>query len=260
MASLEHRLRRSGEFCWINMLTPHPAEAMAYFGELLGWTFFEMPGVGHGVKVGGRDVGGLFDLNGPQTPPGTPAHIGVMVKVESADATAEKVTALGGKALPAFDVFDAGRMAVCFDPNGAPFDLWEPKKMPGTDVNPARPGAPCWFETLTTDVPRATAFYTALFGWTATTKPSAAPAAAYTEFALGETPVGGMMPILPHMGEFPPHWAVYFTVADVDETARRTVELGGQVCVPPMDIPGVGRFCGPVSPQGVSFYVIAVAG
>jgi len=254
------RVRSPGEFCWINIITPMPAEAMDFFAELLDWTFFEMPGVGHGIKVAGRDIGGIFDQHGPNTPPGIPPHIGVMVKVESADATAARVTELGGKAVPPFDVFDAGRMAVCFDPNGAAFDLWETKAMPGTDVAPSSPGAPCWFETLTTDTARATEFYGRLFGWTTTAKPSAEPGAAYTEFALGGRPVAGMMRILPHMGEFPPHWAVYFTASDVDDVARRTVELGGTVCVPPRDIPGVGRFCGPISPHGVAFHVLAVAG
>lgn len=252
------RVRQPGEFCWVNMLTPKPAEAMVFFGRLLGWEFFEMPGVGHGVRVGGRDVGGLFDLNGPNTPPGTPAYFGVMVKVDSADRTAARVAELGGKALPPFDVFDAGRMAVCFDPNGAAFDVWEPKKMPGTDVDPALPGAPCWFETLTTDAARAAEFYSNLFGWTATTKPSLMPEAAYTEFALGDIPVGGMMPILPHMGQFPPHWAVYFAVTDTDATATLAAELGGSVCVPPTDIPNVGRLAGLTSPHGVNFYVIRV--
>ena len=91
-------MRKTGEFCWINMLTPEPAEARAFFGKLLGWTYFEMPGMGHRVQVGGRDIGGLFDLDGPNTPQGTPPSIGVMVKVENADAVCEKVTALGGKA------------------------------------------------------------------------------------------------------------------------------------------------------------------
>ena len=94
-----------------------------------------MPGMGHRVQVDGHDIGGLFDLAGPNTPPGMPPLIGVMVKVESADAAGEKVTALGGKAMPAFDIMDQGRMAVCFDPNGAQFDVWEPKKGPGTDVD-----------------------------------------------------------------------------------------------------------------------------
>ena len=80
-------IRKTGEFCWINMLTPQPAEAREFFGKLLGWTYFEMPGMGHGMQVDGRDIGGLFDLDGPNTPPGTPPLIGVMVKVDNADAT-----------------------------------------------------------------------------------------------------------------------------------------------------------------------------
>ena len=84
-------IRKPGEFCWINMLTPQPAEARAFFGKLLGWTYVEMPGMGYRMQVDGSDIGGLFDLTSPNTPPGTPPLIGVMVKVDSADATGEKV-------------------------------------------------------------------------------------------------------------------------------------------------------------------------
>src|SRR4051794_2056895 len=160
------RLRKTGEFCWINMLTSRPAEAMEFFAAVLGWTYFEMPGIGHGVRVGGRDIGGLFDLEGPDTPPGLPPYIGVLVKVEGADAVCERVASLGGTPKPAFDVMEQGRMAVCFDPDGGEFDVWEPKKMPGTDVDPSLHGAPSWFEAMTTDVGRATEFYSGLFGWT----------------------------------------------------------------------------------------------
>ncbi len=74
-------LRRTGDFCWINMLTPAPAAARAFFAELLGWAYAEIPGVGHTILVDGHAVGGLFDLASPQTPAGTPPLIGVMVKV-----------------------------------------------------------------------------------------------------------------------------------------------------------------------------------
>jgi predicted enzyme related to lactoylglutathione lyase len=125
--------RQPGEFCWINLLTPLPTEAREFFGKLLSWTYVELPGMGHIVKVGGRDIGDLFDLVGPNTPKGTPPLIGVMVKVQSADATCKTVTSLGGKTKPAFDIMDQGRMAACTDPNGAEFDLWEPKKGLGTE-------------------------------------------------------------------------------------------------------------------------------
>lgn len=247
-------IRKTGEFCWINMLTPQPDAAREFYARLLGWTYVEMPGVGHRVQVGGRDVGGLFDLASPQTPPGTPPHIGVMVKVGSADATVERVKALGGTAQPAFDIFDQGRMAVCFDPNGAAFDVWEPKQGEGMDADSSLRGAPSWFESMTTDVDRAAKFYSALFGWII--EPMPMDDFTYTLFKLGDAYVGGMMAITPDMGELSPHWGTYFTVDDADAVARDAPALGATVYIPPMDVPGVGRFCGIVSPQGVPFMVM----
>jgi hypothetical protein len=249
--------RRPGEFCWINMLTPRPADARAFFGTLLGWTYTEMPGMGHAIQVGGRHVGGLFDLEGPNTPPGLPPLIGVMVKVDSADATCDRVRALGGQAKPPFDIMDRGRMAECTDPTGGHFDLWQPMKSAGTDVDTAHHGAPSWFELLTTDVDRAAAFYSGLFGWTPEAMPL--PGMTYTTFKLGDGYVGGTLRITPEMGPLPSHWGTYFTVTNVDATARQAAELGAKLCVPLRDVPGVGRFCGIASPQGVMFYVIAYA-
>ncbi|MEO8752555.1 MAG: VOC family protein [Casimicrobiaceae bacterium] len=249
--------RKVGEFCWINMLTPRPEAARAFFGKLLGWTYGVIPGMGHSIQVGGQEVGGLFDLDGPNTPKGTPPLIGVMVKVESADATVAKVAALGGKAMPAFDIMDQGRMAVCFDPNGAAFDVWQAKQGAGTAADTSHHGAPSWFETMTTDIDRAAAFYAGLFGWTAEAMPM--PGMTYTTFRLGADYVAGMMAITPEMGAMRAHWGTYFTVNDADVAATEAVALGATLCVPPQDVPGVGRFCGITSPQGVTFYAIKYA-
>jgi predicted enzyme related to lactoylglutathione lyase len=250
-------IRKPGEFCWINMLTPQPDEARVFYGKMLGWTYAELPGMGHLVKVAGHDIGGIFDLHGPNTPPGLPPYIGVMVKVESADATAEKVIALGGKARPAFDITDQGRMSVCFDPNGAEFDIWEPKKGTGTDVDSSVHGAPSWFETLTTDVEAATEFYSSLFGWTPEVQKG--PTFDYTTFKKDGTPVAGMMKITPAMGAMRAHWGVYFSVRDADLAFRQAGELGAKICVTMKDIPDIGRFFGMTSPQGVVLYVIEYA-
>jgi hypothetical protein len=249
--------RGAGEFCWINILSSQLSEAKSFFGALFGWTYVEMPGMGYRVQVGGREIGGLWDLANPGTPPGTPPGIGVMVKVDSADATVNKVISLGGKAKPAFDIMEQGRMAECFDPNGAQFDLWEPKRSHGADADSSLHGSPSWHETMTTDVARASAFYTSLFGWKAEVMPM--EGFEYTSFKLGEEFVAGMMAITPEMGPIPPHWAVYFTVDDVDRTVREALALGAASCVPAQDIPGVGRFSGLTSPQGVMFYVIKYA-
>lgn len=246
--------RKPGDFCWFNMITPAPEQARAFFSAVVGWTYVEMPGVGFRVQVRGHDIGAIYDQNAPQTPPGTPPHIGVMVMVVNADATVARIAQLGGKAMPPFDVFDAGRMAVCFDPNGANFDLWEPRKMTATDADSRWHGAATWFETITSDVPRATAFYNALFGWTSQVTPM--EAFDYTVFFQGDAMVAGMFPIQPNMGAMPSHWGVYFAVDDVDAAAATAGKLGAHVEIPPTDIPNVGRFSGIVSPQGVMFYLI----
>ena len=84
-------IRKTGDFCWINILTPRPPDAMDFFAQVLGWTYFEMPGIGHGMQVDGRNIGGIFDTDGPNSPPGMSPVIGVMVKVDNADAACERV-------------------------------------------------------------------------------------------------------------------------------------------------------------------------
>ncbi|MFN2634599.1 MAG: VOC family protein [Thermoanaerobaculia bacterium] len=50
---------------------------------------------------------------------------------------------------------------------------------------------------------------------------------------------------LPCAGEnaaLPPQWVVYITVADLDESLRKCVELGGQIVHGPAAYGGQGRF------------------
>lgn len=247
--------RETGEFCWINMLTPQTDAAREFYEKLFGWTYEDAtPMGGHIVSVGGHRIGGLWDIDSPQTPKGTPPCIGVMVKVASADDTANKAGSLGGRSKPAFDIMQNGRMAECWDPNGAQFDLWQPMKQPGMEGDSATHGAPSWFETLTTDTAKAAKFYEGLFGWTADETDMGTMM--YTTFNLNGRPIAGMMAITPDMGPMPPFWSTYFTVNDVDETVRLAESLGAEIHMQPADIPGIGRFAAMKSPQGVWFYVI----
>jgi predicted enzyme related to lactoylglutathione lyase len=253
--------RKPGEFCWINVLTARTAEARGFFGELLHWTFTEMEKIpGHAIKVDGHDIGGLWDIDHPNTPKGTQPVLGPVVKVDSADRIAKRVTTLGGTAREPMDVLDAGRMVVCTDPNGVQFDVWQPNKMQGTDVDRGLHGAPSWFENITTNADRAARFYAELFGWKPETMPipGTPPSAGanYTTFKLGDDLVAGMMQIMPQMGPMSPAWATYYTVDNPDATAQLATRLGAKLCMPVMDIPTVGRFCGITSPQGVTFYAI----
>src|SRR6202012_5979117 len=66
---------------------------------------------------------------------------------------------------PAFDVMDAGRMAVLQDPQNAYFMVWEPGTNIGAGLVNA-PGALVWNELTTPDLDASEDFYGGLFGWT----------------------------------------------------------------------------------------------
>src|SRR5262249_9835554 len=107
-------------------------------------------------------------------------------------------------------------------------------------------GAFCWNELGTTNLETAKNFYSELLGWKL--KESGDAGMVYNEIMVngGEKGVGGMYQLSPecsHDGEMPSNWRPYVAVDDVDAKAEQVAGLGGKVCVPPTDIPNVGRFC-----------------
>ena len=118
-------------------------------------------------------------------------------------------------------------------------------------------GAFSWNELMTPAPDAALAFYCALLGWSTQKMPM--PGGDYHVVRVGETAVGGVMAMPPEAkaGGMPPCWGSYVTVDDVDATARRAIELGGQVVHGPQDIPGVGRMAVIIDPQGAALNVIA---
>jgi uncharacterized protein len=241
--------------CWVDLGSPDPQGAADFYGALFGWDVPEGPEEAGGYRiatVGGLPVAGI----GPAQNPGPPVWT-TYVDVESADETAEKVSAAGGQVIvPAMDVFEHGRMAVFVDPVGAFISVWQPGDHPGSQlVN--EPGTWSWSELLTTDLEASKAFYGAAFGWGANVQ-GAGPMGQYVEWQVNGRSVAGMMekpPMLP--AEVPPHWAVYFAVSDADDAVSRVAELGGTVLMPPMDIEP-GRFSPVTDPTGAVFNVIAL--
>ncbi|HZI17444.1 MAG TPA: VOC family protein [Pyrinomonadaceae bacterium] len=119
-------------------------------------------------------------------------------------------------------------------------------------------GTFCWTELATTDVGAAGKFYSALLGWRLHS--SEAAGAGYTEIEAGGERIGGIHQMGEEFGQMPSHWMAYVAVEDVDEKARLVAELGGTVCVPPCDIPNVGRFCVVNDPTGATLSLITLTG
>jgi hypothetical protein len=248
---------------WVDLGTPDLDGSRTFYGALLGWDF-QASGEEYGGYVTAtlreQPVAGMMAIGtgagggGPEFPPAWSSY----VAVDDLEASAAKVTAAGGSILVApMDIPVAGRMAFVLDPTGAAIGLWQAGEHRGAGIV-SEPGAWCWNELVTPDVPAAAAFYQAVFGWQALTVPSGG-ATEYTMFATGPNPEDSVAGALtPPMTGIPAYWGVYFAVADLDAAIAQAVQLGASAVAPPIETPA-GRLVPLTDPQGVFVNIIQLA-
>jgi predicted enzyme related to lactoylglutathione lyase len=116
-------------------------------------------------------------------------------------------------------------------------------------------GSISWSELITSDPKAAKKFYGEMFGWKFDDMQM--ETGIYSVVKANDDEVAGIMAFPPDSPPQPPHWGLYITVDNVDESAEKAVGLGAQVALPPMDIPEVGRFCVLQDPQGAYISIIS---
>ena len=241
-----------GHFCWVELATSDQPAAKKFYSSLFGWQVEDMP-IGPDdnysmFDLEGRRAGAAYTLRPDERAMGIPPHWNLYVAVESADKTAAKVGALGGRILAQpFDVFDAGRMAVVQDPAGAVFCIWEPKKHIGLGIS--GPNTFCWADLRTPDRDKVKPFYEELFGWKFDPGDGKDPSG-YWHIVSASRGIGGLPPAEHFDPKTPPHWLIYFYVNDVDAAAEKAKAGGATFYVPPMTMEGVGRMAVLADPQG----------
>jgi uncharacterized protein len=247
-----------GTFCWVELTTTDQAGAKEFYRRLLGWEAEDLP-VGEGVdysmqRIGGKDVAAISPQPQMQRDAGAPPAWNSYVSVEDADAAVERAKELGATAhAPAFDVMQSGRMAVLQDPQGAFFEVWQPRDHFGAALVNA-PGALVWNELASPDFDASKAFYSGLFGWTI--EPFQGGSGPYLSIKNGEANNGGIGPLDPSSG--PPRWLVYFGVAEIDAALADVERLGGAKLAGPIDIQ-IAKIAIVGDPQGAVFALYAGA-
>jgi predicted enzyme related to lactoylglutathione lyase len=177
--------------------------------------------------------------------------------VDDADGFAAAVPAAGGTVVgPPMDIADQGRMALATDPAGAFFGVWQQARHRGSElVN--EPGTVVWNELVAPDIDTEAEFYRATLGVTFEDMAGSDPSMpVYKLIKAGGRSVGGAMPPMPEMGDLPPHWGIYFEVADADAAVKQAQDLGARVLSPVQPTPQ-GPMATLADPQGGAFAVIA---
>jgi uncharacterized protein len=246
----EPRIYPEGVTSWIDIEHRDIEAAKAFYGGLFGWTYTDAtpPDASFRyavAKLHGLDVAGIRGPADAGDGAEGPEAWTTYVAVTDAGAAAARIEAAGGHVLVGpSDAGEWGRSAVCVDPSGVPFGLWQARQRLGAQVVNT-PGA--WnFSDLHAADPEASAeFYSEVFGWSvdnlgfammirlpgygdhleATGDPEIRTRQAGVTAPPGfADAIGWLAPV----GEDEqPHWHVSFTVADRDATATAAERLGG---------------------------------
>jgi predicted enzyme related to lactoylglutathione lyase len=246
-----------GAPCWVSLMARDLDTAMDFYGPLLGWRFEAGPdrwGRYCRAVVDDIAVAGLGEVARTwELPVAWTTYFGT----DDADQVSARVRERGGTMVMGPLAFDAGRLALAADPNGAAFGVWQGRPGPASDL--ARPGALAWSELRTADAFAAALFYGAVFGWDLADDLDVAwehdrvllQGAGRTLASLN----GGGSQGAPDP-RIRPRWHVFFAVTDADATARSAAELGGTVAAEAHDSP-MGRVAQLRDREGGLFWVVA---
>ena len=100
-------------------------------------------------------------------------------------------------------------------------------------------------------------FYSYVFGWEMS--PVDHDTSGYLHIKNGRDFIGGVPSESQRDRQAPPHWMLYFAVADVDATAAKVRQTGGQLLMEPLTMQDVGRMAAVRDPQGSAFFLFKSA-
>ena len=114
-----------------------------------------------------------------------------------------------------------------------------------------------WNELVAPGIDKEAEFYLATLGVSFEDMAGSDPSMpVYKLIKAGGRTVGGAMPPMPEMGDLPPHWGIYFEVADADATVNRPRTSVRACCLAVQPTPQ-GPMATLADPQGAAFAVIA---
>jgi hypothetical protein len=243
--------------CWADLQTPDVRGIEPFYASVLGWTFLN----DDDNQFGGYAIAQAQDVAaagiGPQASAEIPPAWTLYFASDDADKTAAAITENGGQVVaPVFDVGPLGRMCIAVDPTGASFGLWQAREHIGANIT-NEPGGIVWEDLRSPDPAAAQAFYRSVFGFE--THPLEMAGSDYQTFHPpgDEAPLGGIGGMM-GADDAPPHWLVYFAVADARAAAAAAQSAGGTVVAEPFDTP-YGIMAGLLDPAGALFYVVEAA-
>ncbi len=260
---------------WWDLASEDVDATKSFYSGLFGWEWDDIMSMADGVysvaSLQGKTVAGVYTYKpGMPLPSGPLSWVNAFWVDDAEAAVSRAVEKDASVIMPACDdpAF-GGKKALLLNPEAAPFVVWSGDHGVQNEAF-GEVGAVVCVEYYTRDVDGINEFMQHVFGSKyekviLTRQP--------TDFEDAEGDIeyeyhwlkvdglehdrGGMLEMDDSWGDMPSHFMVYFRVEDCDATASKAASCGGEVRVPPIDIP-TGRFSVIKDPQGAIFSIISV--
>jgi uncharacterized protein len=114
---------KQGDFCHVDIPVKDKERARAFYGEVFGWSFQEVPEMDYTLfTTPGKTVGGGLFTPGEQSPDKVVNYL----LVTSIEESAKKVESFGGKTVsPKIEIPGHGWFMHVLDPEGNLLAMWE---------------------------------------------------------------------------------------------------------------------------------------
>lgn len=231
-----------GAPCWGETLQPDPDAAVAFYSDLMDWTFEAAGPNGYRLaRLDGRRVAGIGQA---------PAMLDrgawvTYVLVADLNRTVAAVRDAGGEALVGpLEDGRGERTALFTDPGGAVFGARQ-GRAPTVAERVDAPNAWQMSALHTSGLSDAETFYSAIFGWRLEPQEHSDVSlwrlAGSTRRAADPTLPDDVVAVAARAGPVsgaPAYWAVNLQASNADALAARAGDLSGTVLMPPTDGPG----------------------
>ena len=244
-----------GRIIWVDLTTPDPQRAKAFYGAVFGWEYAEQDRGADGfyrvVSVGGQGFGGMLSMAEIGNPDDdVPAHWMPYFYTEQVQQVTDRAAELGATVyMPMREISGVCRFSVIGGPQMDTFAPMQPlmEGDPPPDIPPV--GGPIWYELVAPDQKAGAKFYTDLFGLTTASAPM--PDGEYLLLKQSGRDIAGVLqapPDMPVAG-----WCPYFRIDDIEAARLRITEHGGQNLTDVMTVPDTGDISVAIDPVGAVF-------
>ncbi len=233
-----------GRIVWWELATPTPERSLEFHLALFPSWQSAVVGGQHRITLQGVSIGDVHLTEG------NIARWIPFVATLDLEETCSQILEAGGAIItPPPDIPNIGRFVLAKDPEGSVFAPITLITSPPEHSGPMPAGAFCFHELRSIRPAEAIAFYTRVFGWSASSIPMGTEE--YTLFRRGSRDAGGMLHLAADSTSRP-GWIAYVYTNDVEGTLKAGAQQGGTVDRPTEHVPGVGQRASLVSPDGAT--------